>query len=474
MRRTMIITALLLLVPAIAHSDPIPAGSLRPGSTNCAPAVGCQKGFGIGNSYLQFYGRMQNLVLWRNDSDFDRTAPYYNPHGQDTGVLGTFIAPTLQVTPVEALRIVWETEVGLNLWSLNDADEYDTGTERSFRLAIRQLFMEGRFWDGALGFRAGYEQLFDPSGMFLGHWIGAASLSTAHRWGRLTLTGAQIPDQTHEGIAYDANNFASDTFTYGLRGDFPLGDLNIVASVWGLHDRQVVGQPLDLMTATARLDGTWDRLSFAVDAALQYGVTGGRAAGADETTLAWAVQGSFDLRQPLLSGDRLDLLLHLNTMTLSGDDDYDGNDVNGAFFYSGKSRSKTMILTEDDLRDRGGNIDERLGERRHGDAGKFYVVRPGLTVTDLSIGLDVLGFFRPLATVAGAWVLNAENALGGSFVGFEADLHLEFYYREYLSFDLVGTYLLPGEAAAALVNTTGDREAVEPIVQIQGVATLWF
>ena len=464
MKHTVITAALLLAVTAPAAAQPAPP---------CPPSVGCQKGFGIGNAYLQFYGRMQNLVLWRNDSDFDRTAPYYDAHGQDLGVLGTFIAPTLSVTPVEALRIVWETEVGLNLWSLNDPDEYSTGSDRAFRLAMRQLYMEGRFWDGALGFRAGYEQLFDPSGMFLGHWLGAASLSTAHGWGRLTLTGAQIPDQTHEGITYDTNNFSSDTFTYGLRGDFPIGDLSVVASVWGLHDRQVVRQPLDLLTATARLDGRWDRVRFAVDAALQYGVTGGRAAGADETTLAWAAQGTFDLRQPLL-GDRLALLLHLNTMTLSGDDDHDGNDVNGAFFYSGKSRSRTMLLTEDDLRDRGGNLDERLAERRHGDAGKFYVIRPGLTVTDLSIGLDALGFFRPLVTVAGAWVLNPENALGGSFVGMETDLHLEFYYREYLSFDLVGTYLLPGAAAAALVNSTGDREALDPIFQVQGVATLWF
>ena len=463
MTRTLIIAALLLAVATPAAAQPTP----------CAPSVGCQKGFGIGNAYLKFYGRMQNLVLWRNDSDFDRTAPYYDAHGQDIGVLGTFIAPTLEVTPVRNLRIIWETEVGLNLWSLNDADEYDTGSDRAFRMAIRQLYMEGRFWGGGLGFRAGYEQLFDPSGMYLGHWLGAVGLSTAGRWGRIGLTAAQLPDQTHEGIAYDANNFSSDTFTYGLRGDFPVGALHIVASVWGLHDRQVVGQPLDLMTATLRLDGRWDHLGFAVDAALQYGVTEGRAAGGDETTLAWALQGTFDLRQPLL-GDRLALLLHLNHMTLSGDDDHDGNDVNGAFFYSGKSRSRTMILTEDDLRDRGGNLEERLAERRHGDAGKFYVVRPGLTVTDLSIGVDALGFFRPMATVAGAWVLNPENALGGSFVGLETDLHLEFYYGEYLSFDLVGTYLLPGEAAAALVNTTGDREAVDPIFQIQGVATLWF
>ncbi|MBM4371927.1 MAG: hypothetical protein FJ098_09750 [Deltaproteobacteria bacterium] len=464
LNRTLLAGLLLAAASAPLAAQPSP----------CPPDVGCSRGFGLGTSWLRFSGRMQNLVLWRNDGDFDRTPPYYEAPGQEIGLLGTFLAPRLELTPVEPLRVVWESELGLNLWSLHDPDEYAAGSDRAFRLAMRQLYTEGRFFQGALGFRAGYEQLFDPSGLFLGHWLGAATLSTEHRWGRLALTGAQLPDQTFEGVGYDASSFRADTFVVGLRGDFPLGRLALTGSAWGLHDRQVVGQPLDLLAATVTLGGRWSRLSFAVDLDLQYGVTRGRAAGRDETTLAWAFQGSLDLKQPVAGPGRLFLLLGLNAMLLSPDDDHDGNARNGAFYYSGKSRSRTLLLTEDELRDRGGNLDERLGERRPGDGGKHTLVRPGLAVTDLSVGLDALGFLRPLVTLGAAWVLNPDNALGASFVGLETDLHLELYYSQYLSFDLVGTFLQPGRAAAALVNTTGDREATDPVGQIEGVLTVWF
>ena len=461
-----LLAALATAAPALAQ-DPFPGLDDPPAS----------RGFGIGNDYLRLSGRMQNLFLWRNDRDFDRTPPYYDAQGQEVGVLGTFLAPMLEITPVAPLRMVMELEIGLDIWSLQDPDVYATGEQGSFRLAIRQLYSEGRFFDGALGFRVGYEQLFDLSGLFLGHWLGAASLSTAHEWGRLTLTAAQMPDQTYEGVAFDDNNFRSDTFVYGLRGDFPLPGtpLELSVSLWGLHDTQVVDQPLDLMTATARLTGEWDTMRFAFDAGWQYGVTKRRAAGGDETTLAWSLQGSFDLVQPLGAGPAdLSLLLHLNVMALSGDDRHDGNDRNGAWFYSGKSRSRTLLLSEDDLRDRGGNIDELLAERRHGDSGKFFLVRPGLLLADVSLGLDAFGFFRPLLTLGAAITLNPDNALGGRFVGFETDLHLELYYERYLSFDLVGSLLLPGKAAAAFANRTGDRGSTDTVFQVEAVMTLYF
>jgi len=437
-----------------------------------ARADEADRGLGFGNDYVKLRGRMQSLFLWRNDRDFDRTPPFYNAQDQDVGVLGTFLAPYVEITPVKELRIVAEMELGLNLWSMQDPDVYDAGDDSWFRLAIRQLYTEGRFLDGRLGFRVGYEQLFEPTGLYLGHWLGAANLTSAWKWGQVTLTVAQVPDQTYEGVSFDANNFNTDTLVYGLRFDLPFDRLTLALSAWGTHDAQVIRQPMDLGTLTARLSGDWDALKFAVDAGLQYGVTEGRAAGGDETTLAWSAQGSLDWHQPLRKG--LAFRLQFNQLLLSGDDDHDGNDFNGAWFYSGKSRSRTLILTEDELRDRGGNIDERLAERRHGDRGKFWLVRPGLSVTDLSLGLDVADFFKPLLTLGGAFTLNPDNALGSRFVGFETDLHLEFVYRQYLSFDVVGSYLLPGKAAAAFVNRTGDRTATDGVWQIEASLIAWF
>ena len=431
-----------------------------------------ETGIGSRDGRLLFEGRMQNLFLWRNDRDFDRTAPYYNEQGQDSGVLGTFIAPRLEIRPTRELRIVWETEVGLNLWSANDADQYDTASDSSFRMAIRQLYTEGRFFDGTLGFRAGYEQLFDPSGLFLGHWLGAANLSGHFRWGSVTLTAAQVPDQTYEGVNYDTNNFNSDTFVYGARLELPVDLVTWTFSAWGMHDTQVVRQPLDLGVFTAQLMGDFEDMKFIIDANLQVGNTQGRAANGDELTIAWSAQGTLDWRVRL--DYKLAFLLRLNTLFLSGDDDHDGNDFNGAWFYSGKSRSRTLLLTEDELRDRGGNLDERLAERRQGDEGKFYVIRPGLSVSDITLGLDAFGFFRPQVTVGTAFVLNPENALGNRFVGVETDLHVEFYFKEFLSFDVVGSALFPGKAASALVNASANRLATDPIGQVEAVLTLWF
>ncbi len=477
MKKIMATLATLLTisaVPAQAETElarafpPIPAPSILVPS----------EGPGIGGAHWRLSGRMQNIFLWRNDSDFDRTPPYYDAHGQSVGLVGTFFAPRLDIMPSERLRMVAEVELGLNIWSLQDADAYDIHEPGFLRLAMRQLFMEGTFFNRALSFRAGYERVFDLSGLFMGHWIGAATLATAHSWGVLSLTAGQLPDQTHEGVAFDSTNFNADTIVYGLRGDFPLGAYLLSASLWGLTDRQVVDQRLDLMTFTVRLGGLFEneltRISFGLDAGVQYGTTSGRAAGHDERTLAWSAQGTLDAARKLRPGGGAKLLLFANVMALSGDDDHDGNEFNGAWFYSGRSRSRTMLLTEDLFRDRGGSIDRRMSEPRHGDHGKFYLLRSGLLVADLSVGAELAGFFRPFLTAGVGLTMNPENALGSRFVGFETDLHLEFFYRDLLTVNLVQSVLLPGQAAAAFVNRTGDRQSTDPIYQIQVIATMYF
>jgi hypothetical protein len=484
MKRHLIASVLIVLlsVPAFAQSTP-EAAPVSPDQST-APEVQTAEeaapapaepvtGFGIGNKYAQFSGRLQTLFLWRNDSDFDRTAPYYNENGQDVGVVGTFLAPKLTITPVKELKMVFEMELGLNIWSAQDPDTYSAYLPSWFRLGFRQAYVEGNFLDSKIGFRVGYEQLFDPTGLFAGHWLGAANIFTKHDWGQITLTVAQMPDQTYEGMTFDGNNFNSDSILYGARLTMPFNKLRLDAAVWGLHDSTVVNRTLDMLAVTANLSGDWTWLKFGVDLGFQYGVTGNRAGGQDETTLAWALQAYMNMNKALI-GDRLAFLMDVNFMALSADDDYDGNTTNGAWFYSGKSRSRTMILTEDELRDRGGNIDELLSDRRTSDTGKFWLNRAGLSVADLSIGIQYKDFFRPMITLGAGWVLNENNALGNSFVGMEADLHLEFMYKKYLSVDVVGSALLPGKAGAAFVNRTGDRESVDPVYQVATSVLFYF
>lgn len=432
-----------------------------------------EKGFGIGNRYAQFTGRLQTLFLWRNDSDFDRTPPFYNANGQDVGVIGTFLAPKLTITPIEQLKMVFEMEIGLNVWSAQSAESYSSQLPDWFRLAFRQAYVEGSFLKGKLGFRAGYEQLFDPTWLFAGYWLGAANIMTRHDWGQITFTVAQMPDQTFEGIAFDENNFNSDTILYGVRLAMPFKNFGLDAAVWGIHDSQVVDRTMDLMAITANLEGDWKWIKAGLDLGFQYGVTRNRAGGEDETTVAWALGAYMNMNRPVLDG-RMSVLLDLNFMALSADDDYDGNDINGAWFFSGKSRSRTMILTEDEIRDRGGNIDELMSDRRNSDSGKFYLNRAGLTVTDLTVGLQYKDFFRPMLTIGAGWTLNDTNSLGSSFVGMETDLHLEFMYKKYLSASIIGSCLMPGKAAAAFINRTDNRESTDMIYQTTASVTFYF
>jgi hypothetical protein len=464
--------AMTTIEPAVQTAD-APAQTVETPAP-AKPADDTAKGFGIGNKYVKFTGRMQNLFVWRNDSDFDRTPPYYKKNGQDIGLLGTFLAPTLIITPVKELKMVFEMELGLNMWSMQDPDAYAAASPSWFRMAIRQAYTEANFLDGKIGFRVGYEQLFDPTGMFIGHWLGAASVWTKHDWGQLTLTVAQMPDQTFEGVAFDANNFNTDTILYGLRLQMPFDKLSLSAAIWGLHDTQIIDQTLDMMAITANFGGDWKWLKFGVDLGFQYGTTDTRAGGKNETTIAWAAQGFLTIDKPVTASGDLSLLFNLNTMALSGDDKYDGNNHNGAWFYSGKSRSRTMILTEDEVRDRGGNLDEVMSEKRDGESGKFYLNRAGISVTDASIGLKYKDFFRPMVTIGAGWALNGDNALGKNFIGLETDLHLEFMYKKYLSVDFVGSYLLPGQAAAAFMNRTDNRESTDSIYQFETSVTLYF
>lgn len=434
---------------AAPFPDPAP-GNPRHGSTAAERWIDLQVVF-------------QSLVLWKNDADFDDTPLAYDAEGQSVGLLGTFLKPRLTLSPLAELAIVYEIEVGLNLWSLNDPDQYATGELAAFRLAHRELYADVALWDARFGFRVGYQYLTDPTALFLGHWIGAAAV-----WGdlgplKLTLLAGQLPEQTFEGVVLESeNNFRHDAFVYGLRADVPLGPWSVAAAVLGCHDGQFVAQTLDLLTASARVQVAAPAWNAGLDLAFQYGVTEDGAEGGDETTLAWAVQAWAGAAFGPVE-------LTLNQLLLSPDDGHDRNDTNGAFFYAAKPRSRTLLLSEDELRDRATNFDERLAERR----GKLFLVRPGLSLTDLTARWRATDWFVPALTVGAAFTLEPDNALGSRYVGTELDLTLGFHYRDVLSVYLAGVALLPGQALAAFANLH-DRTSTEPQFMVEGSVFLYY
>lgn len=394
-----------------------------------------------GYKWLMFNATLQTFFLYKNDSDFDPTPPVYDANGQSVGLLGTFFKPRLTLMPVTEISIVWEMELGLNLWSRHDPDQYQSGEMNTFRLAQRELYVEGRFLEGVLGFKVGYQFFEDPSRLFIGHWVGAASLISEREWAKFSFTIAQVPGQTFEGITLDENNFIHDTFVYGLRVDAPISNWKLTVGLYGLHDAEVVDQTLNLFTPTVQVQGDYEWVSFGLDLAYQTGITQRGAMMNDEQTDAWALQAYATFTAEKFEAE-------INQLILSADDGSDRNGSNGAFFYSGKSRSRTLILTEDEIRDTGANLDEGLGEGR----GKFHLARPGLSITDAALSYRITDYFAPTFIIGAGFVLEADNALGGKMIGVECDLDLKFSYKNIIDFHVIGGLLMPGHAAGAYFN----------------------
>jgi len=266
-----------------------------------------------------------------------------------------------------------------------------------------------------------------------------------------------VPDQVYDGISNTENNFKRDIWVFGGMFEAQLVSwLQLQAAVTALYDTHLVGQSRKIACPSARLQAGWGPWSGYLDAALQAGVLEGQALdGSSETHLAWALQSGARWH-----GRRFDF--GANVLLLSPDDRYDGNGQSHAFFYSGKSRSATLLLTEDEIRDWYDNLDERMSMFKGG----FFQNRAGLMVSDVRATYYAHRYFNPSLVVGISSVLNPHNALESSFVGVETDAVLEFRASSHLMAHLVGSVLVPGAAGAALINRI-NRSATDLQYQIE-------
>jgi len=404
--------------------------------------------------HVDLHAELRNLFLFRNDTDFDRTAPFYDANGQTVGAFATVFRPMLTLHADQHVRLYYEAELGLNYWSKNNPDEENPQADDIFVLKHRQVYAEGEVAGGKVGFRAGYQLFEDPTGLFLGHWIGAAH--TWYSWDGTQRAGVfvgQIPDQTYEGIIASENNFKHDITVFGPRADLSLGQgASASAAVVTLYDSHLVDRTRWVVAPALRLSYQSGKFSGFADGVLQMGKAEQAALGnANQNIFAWATQlhGSFDMRPAALD---------LNLLVLSSDDAKDGNKNDGTFLYSSRSRSATIILTEDEHRNWYDQLDRTMGSYRGG----FWEHRAGLVVGDAKATWHASEVFRPALVVGAGAVLQKNNALNHRFVGVETDLNLQFVASEHLSLNVVGGAMVPGAAAAALVNRI-DRSATAPI-----------
>jgi hypothetical protein len=413
---------------------------------------------------VEIHADLQNLVLLRNDSDFDRTRPTYDAYGQSVGAFATLLRPKVTWHVQKNLRLYYEAELGLNFWSRNNPDEPSQTAPGAFLLKHREVYSQGEFLEGRTGFKAGYQYFRDTTGLFVGHWMGAASAFYA--WNdasRASVFFGQIPDLTYDGIKVAGDqqvntNFRRDIFVFGPRTDVKLGNnAAFAAAIHVLYDNHLVDQTRWLVAPNMQIDGTSGAYSGFVGGVLQVGRFQHAALGGkDQNVFAWAAQAhgsaNWDPAQ-----------LAVNVLALSPDDQAEGNTRNGAFTYSSKSRSATIILTEDELRNWYDQLDRRMGRFEGG----FWTHRAGLLIGDVKGTWIVTKVFRPALVVGAASVLNKKNAMDKSFVGVETDVDLEFRASEKLAAHLVGGLLVPGGAGGVLLNKI-NLQATDPIWTVVG------
>ena len=394
---------------------------------------------------FELHGEMSDLFIWRNDSDFDSTSPYYDEEGQSVGGAASFLKPQLTYRPADSVKLFYESELGLNIYSRNNPDQ-------SFPAANDYVaFKHREFWASYqldfLSLKAGYQRVRDPSDLFLSHWMGALSGEIDLMRLRASFMIGQLPDSTYEGLLLTDNNLMHDNVIGGfsLSWDAVMETLTFDGGAYFMVDERVPRRQLKLATpylgVRLRLQETFEAELFGL---LQTGTRAASGVGEiDQSILAWALSARAAVKTRWVD-------LQLSSFALSPDDSPHGNDSLGAFFYSGKNRSATMMLTEDELRDRYDNFDERFSSTW----GSFFVGRAGLAVTDFSATGKIGDWFFPQVIVGAGFMMNPDNAAGNSYAGLETNVVLRIRVLKIVDLLAAGQLFLPGPAAASFVNST--------------------
>lgn len=395
---------------------------------------------------------LDNFFYYKNDSDFDKSKKLYQPQGDSEGLLATYLNSQFTLNITSDVYIFYEAELGSNIWSKNNPDIIDPVSDDIFVLKHRQLYGSAEFFENSTRIRSGYMRIIDPTGLFINHWIGAFQLGLDISSTKNYLLIAQLPDSNYEGLTANTNNFANDRWLFGISSSFGIMGKDTITLGWySYYDDSVINRSNLIHSPLLSYMFFYDSLKLIFDAMLQFGVMQNAAIGGKDVE-----ELSFGLN--LNISEKLgNFSLTLNGLYLSSDDKYINNKYNGGFYYSGKNRSQTIILSEDEFRDQYNNIDEKLSV----SDGPFYIMRAGLMLVDLKVDYTELGILKPSFVLGTAFVANPDNANNNSFVGFETDFILGIDISRGWGINGVFGMLLPGKAASSYLNTY-DINQTEP------------
>ena len=389
-----------------------------------------------------------------NDSDFDASPRFLDSDGQTQGQVATFFKPTLHIDVQSRLKIAWQMELGWNAWSRNNGDlpnQFMPSDQPGIMLRHKELWA-GYTFESDVSLAVGYQHFADPSRLFLDHWGGVLQLDFPMGDIQGKFLVGQLPDSTFEGVRIAEDNFFSDSFVAGFSATMKKGNYSMVAGLYGIGDWQLVDRPFCLGTALLGVDYKGTDLAAWFHGLVQVGSwSNSGALSVDQDIFGWAVQAG-------LNHDLGRFSYGANVFALSPDDSYDGNGSIGGFYGSGKNRSPSRILTEDETRDRYDNIDERVSTSH----GPFFLNRAGLVVLDVHGGVSTCACHRLDLLVAAGVNLAPENAMGHRFVGLEIGLMNTFPVWKHVSLFLNVQTFLPGGGASVFVNDI-EREATEPL-----------
>lgn len=393
-----------------------------------------------------------NMFILRNDTDFDRTEPYYNKYGQEMGLLGTFLKPMLSLRANESIRFYWEAEIGLDIWSQNNPDVGLDEKNSSYALGIKQREIYGEVNSDGFLLKVGFQRFMDLSTLFINHWIGALRLGyETDDYGFFFLTG-EYPDQTFKGWDLLTANFMTDVFLFSLDGYYKLLDeLKAYGGIYFIDDMHLIDRRRQITAFETKL--AYKNENFDVSLAAVYMMGYRHKGGSDLSNTNISAYG-FSLNSSYNYEDTIKAEAVFSYM--SPDDKYEGND-SGAFLFSSRRAGPSLILSENDMRPIGDNYDKRIGAFD----GVFYEMKSGLIGFD--IGVYYLRDWLRVGTISGILLTaNKDNSLDSNFVGWENDLLAEAtFFNSLLSFQIIGGLMLPGDAGAAFINTTNRTEFID-------------
>lgn len=403
----------------------------------------------------------QNYFLYQNDSDFDRSEPLYDEYGQSVGYFATVFEPTLTWQPIEQVELRYGARIGENLWSRNDAEQNDPNADSVPVLQHREIWGKVMFGN-YVGLRAGYQQIADPTRLFIERYMGAATLFTETRKTKLEFTVGQFPDAIYETTGPNSaagellqNNFEQDIFLLALRAELSLGDRWLVEpGFYALLDHSEINREKSLFNPCLRLSVFFPHQALLLtDLAMQWGTY--KQSGPnneDLDLLGGAAQVSF-----LIPFNKV--FLRTNALALTADDGDRNDTLDTGFVYSGKSGSRTLLLTENWLLDQYDNLDEYAAAQRAG----LFVVDQQISVR-AGEGLEVFGI------VGYGMALDGANLDDERSLGLEGDLGLTYHlYKNHVQLTALGGGLWPGGAGALLKNEI-DGGAKDP--QYHGQANM--